>query len=443
MYRLTIIGAGYVGLVSSACFCKFGHSVTCVDMNLEKIAMLKNGQVPIYEPGLSPLLQEGVQKGQLFFSTDMTAAVRNADAVFIAVGTPPHADTGQADLQYVRAAAKQIGTHMTGYTLVVNKSTVPIGTAKIVADILQQSLCGEASFDVVSNPEFLREGMAIQDFCQPDRIIIGTESAKARAIMGALYKHLADQGYPMMFTEVASAELIKYAANAFLATKIAFINEIADLCEFFDGDINQVADGIGIDKRIGRHFLNAGPGYGGSCLPKDTMALAMTAQEAGHPVRIIESVINANAMRKKAMASKVIMAMGGDVVGKKIGILGVTFKANTDDVRDSPSLDILPILVEAGANLQVYDPVGMENAKKQIADVAWAPDMDSLFKDADAVVILTEWDVFTRLDWANLAKEMKHARIFDLRNLFSPETMLANGFEYHSIGRRSTVQSII
>ncbi|MEE8506838.1 MAG: UDP-glucose/GDP-mannose dehydrogenase family protein [Kiloniellales bacterium] len=432
--HVAMIGTGYVGLVSGACFSEFGIEVTCVDQDADKIARLRRGEVPIYEPGLDQLIARNVAEERLAFTTGLAEAVARADAVFIAVGTPSRRGDGHADLVYVHQAAREIADALDGYTVVVTKSTVPVGTSREVARIVREQRA-EADFDVASNPEFLREGSAIGDFMRPDRVVIGTESERAKEVMRQIYRPLYLIETPIIFTEPETAELIKYAANAFLATKITFINEIADLCEKVGADVHDVARGIGLDGRIGRKFLHPGPGYGGSCFPKDTLALVRTAEQAGTPVRIVDSVIAVNAARKKAMSGKVIAHCGGSVQGKTIAVLGLTFKPNTDDMREAPSLDIVPALQAAGARVRAYDPAGLEAAKKLLDDVVWCESAYAAMEGADALVIVTEWNAFRALDLERVKRLMKAPVMIDLRNIYNPEDMIAAGFRYTSVGR--------
>ena len=432
--HVAVVGTGYVGLVSGACFSEFGHNVICVDKDAGKIAGLKRGEMPIYEPGLQKLVEGNAEAGRLSFTTDLAEAVKDADAVFIAVGTPSRRGDGHADLSYVYAAAEEIAQAITGYTVVVTKSTVPVGTGAEVEKIIREAR-PDAKFDVVSNPEFLREGAAIEDFMRPDRVVIGTESEDAREVMRELYRPLYLIETPIVFTRRQTSELIKYAANTFLATKITFINEIADLCEILDADVQDVARGIGLDGRIGRKFLHAGPGYGGSCFPKDTLALVRTAQDAGSPLRIVETVVDINAKRKKAMAQKIIDACGGAVSGKTIAVLGLTFKPNTDDMRDSPSLDIVPALIAAGAKVRAYDPKGMDEAKHMPDGVDWCKNAYDTMADADALAILTEWNEFRALDLDKVRGLMKAPVMIDLRNIYNPDDMAEAGFDYTCIGK--------
>jgi UDPglucose 6-dehydrogenase len=437
--RITIIGSGYVGLVTGACFAEFGHYVTCVDKDEHKISLLKTGKVPIYEPGLESLVQLTQKAGRLIFTTDGREAIRQADAIFLAVGTPSCRQTGKADLSYIFQAAKEIAQSITKYTVVVTKSTVPVGTARQVAQLIRETN-PNADFDVASNPEFLREGSAINDFMRPDRVVIGTDSSprnqdRARAILQQLYRPLYLIETPIVFTTIETAEIIKYAANAFLATKVAFINEMADICEKADGNIQDVAKAIGLDGRIGRKFLHAGPGYGGSCFPKDTRALTQTAQELEAPTKIIEAVVLANDTRKQLMANKIIQALNGNVLGKKIAILGVTFKPNTDDMREAPSLDIIPILQSQGAHINAYDPVGQAEASKYLHNITWCSSSYEAMTQADATVIVTEWNEFRALDFAQLSQLMTYPLLIDLRNIYRLDEMATAGIDYLSIGR--------
>jgi UDPglucose 6-dehydrogenase len=432
--KVVMVGTGYVGLVSGACFAEFGVTVVCVDKDASKIARLEQGEIPIYEPGLDDLVAKNVRAGRLSFARDLAVAMDGADAVFIAVGTPSRRGDGHADLSYVFAAAEEIAQRIDGYTVVITKSTVPVGTGREVERIIRQTR-PDADFDVCSNPEFLREGSAIEDFLRPDRVVIGTESARAREVMRRLYRPLYLIETPIVMTTLETAELIKYAGNAFLATKITFINEIADLCEKVGADVQDVAKGIGLDGRIGRKFLNAGPGYGGSCFPKDTLALVRTAQQVGAPVRLVETVVDVNDRRKKAMADRIIEACGGSIGGRTIAILGVTFKPNTDDMRDAPSLDIVPALLAAGARVRAYDPVGMEEAARLLPGVEWAKDAYACMASADCVAILTEWNEFRALDLERVAGLLARPVMVDLRNIYKPAEMREAGFEYHSIGR--------
>ena len=432
--RVAIIGTGYVGLVSGACFAHFGHDVICVDKDESKIERLMRGEIPIFEPGLDALVAENVAANRLSFTTDLKAATPGATAVFIAVGTPSRRGDGFADLSYVYAAAEEIATALDGYTVIVTKSTVPVGTGDEVEAIIRKTR-PDADFSVVSNPEFLREGAAIEDFKHPDRIVVGAEDERAREVMRELYRPLYVNETPILFTNRATSELIKYAANAFLATKITYINEMADLCERVGANVQEVARGIGLDGRIGPKFLHAGPGYGGSCFPKDTLALVRTAQSAGAPTKIVEAVVEINDRRKKQMAERVIAACGGSVAGKTIALLGLTFKPNTDDMRDSPSLDIVPALQEAGAKVRAFDPAGMEEAKKLLANVEHCDGPYHTIDGADALVLLTEWDEFRALDFKRVRELMKAPVFVDLRNVYRAAHMAEQGFQYTSIGR--------
>ena len=431
--RVVMVGTGYVGLVSGACFADFGHMVTCIDKDAGKIARLLDGVMPIYEPGLDALVARGVAEGRLFFASDGRAAIAEADAVFIAVGTPSRRGDGHADLSYVRAAAEEIASLVTGFTVVVTKSTVPVGTGDELEAIIKR-VHPAADGAVVSNPEFLREGSAIEDFKRPDRVVVGLEDERARGVMAALYRPLSLGETPLMFTDRRTSELIKYAANAFLAMKITFINEIADLCEKVGADVGQVSKGIGLDKRIVPKFLHAGPGYGGSCFPKDTLALARTAVDAGSPLRLVETTAAVNAARKQGLADRVAAAMGGEVRGKTIAILGLTFKPNTDDMRDAPALDLVPALHAMGAHLRVFAPQAHE-ARQLLRDVAFEEGPYEAVAGADAVVILTEWDQFRALDLTRVKDLMREPVMIDLRNVYRPEEMRALGFQYASVGR--------
>ncbi len=432
--RVTMIGTGYVGLVSGACFADFGHTVTCVDKDEGKIARLQKGEIPIFEPGLEDLVKDNVEQGRLSFTTDPSAAIRDADAVFIAVGTPSRRGDGHADLTYVYTAAEEIASLMNGYTVVVTKSTVPVGTGDEVEATIKKKR-PDAEFAVVSNPEFLREGAAISDFKRPDRVVVGTEEERAREVMRDLYRPLFLNETPIIFTERRTSELIKYAANGFLAMKITFINEIADLCEAVGANVQEVARGIGLDNRIGKKFLNAGPGYGGSCFPKDTLALMKTARDHKAPIELIETTVRVNTARKQKMAQKIIDALGGNVSGKTIAVLGLTFKPNTDDMRDAPALDIVPALQDEGARVRAFDPEGMEEAKHLLKDVAFASGPYDCVQDADAVVFITEWDQFRALDLDRMKKALKAPVVIDLRNIYRPQEMAAKGFRYVSVGR--------
>ncbi len=432
--KIAMIGTGYVGLVSGACFAEFGPDVTCVDLDADKIERLLRGEIPIYEPGLNALVAKGVKSGRLSFTTDLAKAVSEADAVFIAVGTPSRRGDGHADLRYVEAAAIEIAKSLQGYTVVVTKSTVPVGTGRRVAELIQAAN-PTAEFDVASNPEFLREGSAIGDFMRPDRVVIGAETDRARAVMHALYRPLYLMETPVVMTTLETAELTKYAANAFLAVKITFINEIADLCEKVGANVQDVARGMGLDGRIGKKFLHAGPGYGGSCFPKDTVALVRTAQEYGAPARLVETVVQVNDTRKGAMASRVITACGGSVRGKTVGVLGVAFKPNTDDMREAPSLAIVPALQDAGATVRAYDPAAMHEATTLLPGVHWCADAYDVAVGADVLVIITEWNEFRALDLDRIGASMTRKVLVDLRNVYRGEDVRALGFAYTSIGR--------
>ncbi|GGY54005.1 UDP-glucose dehydrogenase family protein [Parvularcula lutaonensis] len=436
--RVAMIGTGYVGLVSGACFSDFGHEVVCVDKDRGKIDRLLDGVMPIYEPGLDSLVASNVEAGRLSFITDLKEAVPGVDAVFIAVGTPSRRGDGHADLSYVYAAAEEIAHALDGYTVIVTKSTVPVGTGAEVEKVIMKArpdLKPGVDFSVASNPEFLREGAAISDFKRPDRVVVGTEDERSREVMAELYRPLYLNETPMVFTSRATSELIKYAANALLATKITFINEMADLCEKVGADVQQVAKGIGLDNRIGKKFLHAGPGYGGSCFPKDTLALTKTAHDYGSPVRIVDAVVEANDKRKKSMAGRIIETMGGSAEGKTVAILGLTFKPNTDDMRDSPSIDIINMLQDAGARIRAHDPEGIEEAKKVLKDVTYCDGPYHAIEGADAAVIVTEWDAYRALDLSRMKEMMKEPVLVDLRNVYRPEKVREAGFTYRSIGR--------
>ncbi|GLK69707.1 UDP-glucose dehydrogenase family protein [Hansschlegelia plantiphila] len=432
--RIAMIGSGYVGLVSGACFADFGHTVVCVDKDPAKIDALKAGGIPIFEPGLDSLVADTVRQGRLSFSTELGYAVSQADVVFIAVGTPSRRGDGHADLSYVYAAAREIAASLTGYTVIVTKSTVPVGTGDEVERIIAET-APDADFAVASNPEFLREGAAIDDFKRPDRIVIGVQDERAAELMRAVYRPLYLNQAPILITGRRTAELIKYAANAFLATKITFINEIADLCEKVGADVQEVARGIGLDKRIGAKFLHAGPGYGGSCFPKDTLALVKTAQDFGVQVRIVETVVAVNDHRKRAMARKVVAACGGSVRGKTIALLGLTFKPNTDDMRDAPSISIVAGLLDGGATVRAYDPEGVEQARPLLGPVEYATDPYDCATGADALVIVTEWNAFRALDFRRLKDVMAAPVLVDLRNVYGGEEATSRGFAYSSVGR--------
>jgi UDPglucose 6-dehydrogenase len=432
--RIAMIGTGYVGLVSGACFADFGHRVTCVDTDAGKIAALTRGEIPIFEPDLDRLVEASVKAGRLDFTTDLAGPVAEADAVFIAVGTPSRRGDGHADLSYVHAAAREIAAALKGFTVVVTKSTVPVGTGDEVERIIREAN-PQADVAVASNPEFLREGAAIRDFKHPDRIVVGTNEERARKVLGEVYRPLYLNQAPIMYTARRTAELIKYAANAFLATKITFINEIADLSEKVGADVQEVARGIGLDNRIGSKFLNAGPGFGGSCFPKDTRALVKTALDHDVQLRIVEAVLAVNDNRKRAMARKVAHALGGNLRGKTVAVLGLTFKPETDDMREAPSIPLVTGLLDLGAQVRAHDPVGMDLAKAELPDIAYCADAYECAKGADVLVIVTEWVQFRALDLARLKREMATPVIVDLRNIYRREDMEAHGFTYESVGR--------
>ncbi len=432
--RIVMIGSGYVGLVSGACFADFGHDVVCVDKDATKVDKLNAGGIPIYEPGLDELVARNVAAGRLSFTTELAGPVGNAEVVFIGVGTPARRGDGHADLSYVYAAAREIGAALKGFTVVVTKSTVPVGTGDEVERIIAEAN-PDADFAVASNPEFLREGAAIEDFKRPDRIVVGIEDECARGPMTEVYRPLFLNQSPLLFTRRRTSELIKYAANAFLAMKITFINEIADLCEKVGADVQDVSRGIGLDNRIGSKFLHAGPGYGGSCFPKDTLALVKTAEDNGAPIRLIETTVAVNDTRKRAMARKVITAVGGDVRGKTIGVLGLTFKPNTDDMRDSPAIAIVQALQDAGAIVRGYDPEGMEAAKAVMPDITYCDSAYDVAEGASAVVIVTEWNAFRALDLSRLKAKMEQPVLVDLRNIYREDEVTRAGFAYSSVGR--------
>ncbi|TVV73594.1 UDP-glucose dehydrogenase family protein [Sphingomonas solaris] len=432
--RVAMIGSGYVGLVSGACFADFGHEVTCVDKDERKIAALHANVMPIYEPGLDGLVSRNVSSGRLAFTTSLAEGVADKDAVFIAVGTPSRRGDGHADLSYVYAAAKEIATALTGFTVIVTKSTVPVGTGDEVERIIREAN-PDAEFAVVSNPEFLREGAAIDDFKRPDRIVVGGHDARGMEVMRNIYRPISLNRAPIVEMSRRGAELTKYAGNAFLATKITFINEIADLCEKVGADVQEVARGIGLDNRIGSKFLHAGPGYGGSCFPKDTLALLKTSQEYDAPQRIVEAVVAVNDNRKRAMGRKVIHAMGGEVRGKTVAVLGLTFKPNTDDMRDSPAIAVIQTLQDAGATIQAFDPEGIEQAKPLLQNVTYATGPYEAMENADALVIVTEWDAFRALDFDRVRGLLSSPVLVDLRNIYNPAEMQALGFVYSGIGR--------
>ena len=433
--KIAIIGTGYVGLVSGTCFSEFGHNVVCVDKDEKKIEALKNGQIPIYEPGLDELVKSNVEADRLIFTLDMAFAIKDADAVFIAVGTPTsRRGDGYADLSYVYAAAKELAGHLNGYTVIVDKSTVPVGTARQVKRIIREAN-PKADFDMASNPEFLREGAAISDFMKPDRVVVGVESKKAEEVLRNIYNPLYLIETPMVVTNLETAELIKYASNAFLAVKISYINDMANLCEKVGADIVDLAKGMGLDNRIGSKFLHAGPGYGGSCFPKDTLALSKTAQEHGAGLRLVESAIEINSAQKARMVKKIREALGGSEAGKTIACLGLTFKPETDDMRQAQSVAILPALVDKGARVRAHDPHGMAEAEKMMPEVEYADDAYSACKDADAVILMTEWNEYRALDLDRLAETMKGKIFIDLRNVYEPEVLRGKGFQYFGVGR--------
>lgn len=431
--RVAMIGSGYVGLVSGVCFADFGHQVTCVDKNATRIDALNKGIVPIYEPGLEDLVASNLAAGRILFTTDLAAAVNGCEAVLIAVGTPSRRGDGHADLSYVFAAARELARALTGFTVVIMKSTVPVGTGERVEQIIRE-MRPDCDVAVVSNPEFLREGAAIQDFKHPDRIVVGTQDERAFRVMEELYRPLYLNAAPILHTSRATAELIKYAANAFLATKVTFINEIADLCERVGADVQQVARGIGLDNRIGTKFLHAGPGFGGSCFPKDAQALIKTAQDHATPLRIVEAMFAVNETRKRAMARKVSNVLGGDIRGKTIGVLGLTFKPNTDDMRDAPSIALITALQDMGAKVRAYDPAGMSEARAVLPDIDYCEGPYECARDADALVIVTEWEQFRALDLERLKSALKRPILIDLRNVYQADDMNRHGFQYEGVG---------
>ncbi|WP_029587053.1 UDP-glucose/GDP-mannose dehydrogenase family protein [Bradyrhizobium sp. URHD0069] len=432
--RIVVVGTGYVGLVSGACFADFGHHVTCVDKDEAKIASLRRGEIPIFEPDLDRIVQSNARAGRLVFTTELASAVGEAEAVFIAVGTPSRRGDGHADLSYVYAASREIAEAVKGFTAIITKSTVPVGTGDEVERTIMQ-VNPSADVVVVSNPEFLREGAAVRDFKHPDRIVVGTEDERARKVMGEIYRPLYLNQAPIMYTGRRTAELIKYAANAFLATKITFINEIADLAEKVGANVQEIARGIGLDNRIGPKFLHAGPGFGGSCFPKDTRALIKTAQDHDAPLRIVEAVNAVNDTRKRAMARKVAAPFGGNLRGKIVAVLGLTFKPNTDDMREAPSIPLITALRDMGATVRAFDPVGMEPARAEMPDIEYYEDPYSCADGADALVIVTEWEQFRALDLDRLKREMACPVVVDLRNIYSPEDLTNRGFLYQSVGR--------
>ncbi|RKF13495.1 UDP-glucose/GDP-mannose dehydrogenase family protein [Roseovarius spongiae] len=434
--KIAMIGTGYVGLVSGVCFSDFGHDVVCVDRDPAKIEMLERGEVPIFEPGLDTLMARNVEAGRLSFTTDLQAAVDGAEAVFIAVGTPTRRGDGHADLTYVMAAAEEIAKAATDYVVIVTKSTVPVGTNRLVKQVVKKAR-PDLDFDVASNPEFLREGAAIDDFMKPDRVVVGVQSERAGEVMEEIYRPLYLRDFPILTTDLESAEMIKYAANAFLATKITFINEIAALCERTGADVKRVSHGIGLDGRIGNKFLHAGPGYGGSCFPKDTKALARIGQDHGLPMQITEKVVSVNEEVKRRMTDKLLDLCDGSFNGKTVAVLGVTFKPNTDDMRDAPSLTIVPALVGGGAKVRVVDPQGKREGEALLPGVSWLDDPYKAANNADLIVLLTEWNEFRALDLKRIAKKMAHPRMADLRNIYSPKDARRAGFEaYEPVGRK-------
>ena len=435
--KIAIVGSGYVGLVTGVCLADFGHEVICIDKDQGKIEALERGEIPIYEPGLSDLVKSNVAAGRLSFTTSLASAVPSAEVVFVAVGTPSRRGDGHADLTYVYAVAREVAASVSGFTVVVTKSTVPVGTGDEVAHIIAGAN-PDADVAVVSNPEFLREGAAIDDFKRPDRIVIGIEDERARSVMTEVYRPLYLNQAPLMFTNRRTAELIKYAANAFLAMKITFINEVADLCEAAGANVQEVARGIGLDNRIGSKFLHAGPGYGGSCFPKDTLALVKIGQDFGSPMRLVETTVSINDQRKRAMSRKVIAACGGDVRGKTIGVLGLTFKPNTDDMREAPSIDIIQGLLDRGARVVAYDPQGMHAARDLMPSIEYGSNAYDVAADADALVLVTEWNEFRSLDLDRLREAMKSPVFVDLRNVYRRDEVTKHGFEYSSVGRPIT-----
>ena len=432
--NICVVGVGYVGLVTGACFSEFGLRVTCVDRGASKIRMLNQGKVPIYEPGLAELIEKNMNEGRISFTTDIKEGVRNALVVLIAVGTPSDQEGG-ADLRYVEEVARSIGQTMNGYKVVVTKSTVPVGTGNMIKAIIKEHQAEPCAFDVASNPEFLREGSAIEDFMHPNRVVIGAESEQAVAILKDLYNPLYLIETPFVITDVATAEMIKYASNAFLATKISFINEMASICERVGADVHKVAKGMGLDRRIGPKFLHPGPGFGGSCFPKDTRAISQIAKQHGYEFGIVDAVIRVNDARPGIMAEKIVSAVGGDLKGAVIGILGLTFKPNTDDMRESPTIPIIQGLQEKGARIQAYDPAGMDHAKEYLQDVDYKKDLYAAAEGADALVLATEWNQFRNIDWNRIKKLLKRRIVVDLRNIYDPQRMQRSGFHYTSVGR--------
>ena len=432
--NICVVGVGYVGLVTGACFSEFGLRVTCVDSSASKINMLNQGKVPIYEPGLAELIEKNVNEDRISFTTDIKDGVRNALVILIAVGTPSDQE-GSADLRYVEEVAKSIGQTMNGYKVVVTKSTVPVGTGKMIESIIKENQTEPCAFDVASNPEFLREGSAIEDFMRPNRIVIGAESEQAIAILKDLYNPLYLVETPFVITDVATAEMIKYASNAFLATKVSFINEMATICERVGADVHKVAKGMGLDKRIGPKFLHPGPGFGGSCFPKDTRAISQIAKQHGYEFKIVDAVLRVNDERPEMMVEKIASALGGDLRGATIGILGLTFKPNTDDMRESPTIPVIRGLQERGAEIQGYDPAGMEQAKQYVPDIAYKKDLYAVAEGADALILATEWNQFRTINWERVKKLLRRPIVVDLRNIYNPQRMQASGFHYTSVGR--------
>ncbi|MAX29372.1 MAG: UDP-glucose 6-dehydrogenase [Candidatus Marinimicrobia bacterium] len=437
--KVVMVGTGYVGLVSGACFSEFGAKVTCVDKDIDKIESLNQGHIPIYEPGLDEIVKRNLASGRLVFTSDLSNAAQEADLIFIAVGTPSRRGDGHADLKYVYSAAEEIANNINGYTVIVNKSTVPVGTAKKVKDIIK-NVNPDLDFDIASNPEFLREGSAIEDFMRPDRVIIGLESKKAEELLKSLYRPLNLIETPILFTDLESAELIKYASNAFLATKISFINELSMLSEKAGSDIHAVAKGMGLDRRIGSQFLNVGPGYGGSCFPKDTLALIQTFEDFDLDNRIVKSVVDTNNFQKERMIEKIVRSLEGGIAGKVIAVLGLTFKPETDDMRDSPSLTILPALIEKEAKIRAHDPEGVDQAKKLLPDaIEYVSDIYETAKNADAIILMTEWNQYRGLDLELLKRKLKGRVFIDLRNVYEPDEMNESGFQYYCIGRGQNI----
>ena len=432
--NICVVGVGYVGLVTGVCFSEFGLRVTCVDSSVSKINMLNQGKVPIYEPGLAELIEKNVNEDRISFTTDIKDGVRNALVILIAVGTPSDQE-GSADLRYVEEVAKSIGQTMNGYKVVVTKSTVPVGTGKMIESIIKENQSEPCAFDVASNPEFLREGSAIEDFMRPNRIVIGAESEQAIAILKDLYNPLYLVETPFVITDVATAEMIKYASNAFLATKVSFINEMATICERVGADVHKVAKGMGLDKRIGPKFLHPGPGFGGSCFPKDTRAISQIAKQHGYEFKIVDAVLRVNDERPEMMVEKIASALGGDLRGATIGILGLTFKPNTDDMRESPTIPVIRGLQERGAEIQGYDPAGMEQAKQYVPDIAYKKDLYAVAEGADALILATEWNQFRTINWERVKKLLRRPIVVDLRNIYDPQRMQASGFHYTSVGR--------